>query len=162
MRRLLCGQVTGQEIFLMTTRNNLARMIFTVGLTLSVLSNHVFGEELVKLSESENGTVSYYDRESVRESISTMKVWITTKYGNVDKKIVINELKKDNRCLRCEKLSYSRSSYDIDCKENRIQINRVIIHGENNEILFVEFTPTDWLNIIPGTVFDELKSVVCK
>jgi hypothetical protein len=146
----------------MTLRNILCLMLLMMGLTVAAFSNDARGEELVKLSENINGTVSYYDKDGVKESSGIKKVWITTIYGAVDKYVVINDLKKEGKCQRCENLSYSRLLFAINCREERIQIETVTNHDSNKEILYVEFVPTYWLEIAPDTVFNELKENICK
>jgi len=46
-----------------------------IGFILSVFVTDVMGENLVKYGGSEEGTVSYYNQDSVKQTSETVKVW---------------------------------------------------------------------------------------
>jgi len=146
----------------MTARNKLYWMIVMVGLIVSLFMPDAWAESLVELDKQDNGTVSYYDRDSVREVPTNMRLWVKTIFGKVDKNRAINDLKRENKCRNCEKLSYSKSLYEINCDESMIRIKTVTYHYRAGNILYTDSASTDWLDIIPDTVLGGLKRSVCK
>jgi hypothetical protein len=49
--------------------------LMMIGFILSVFVTDVMGENLVKYGGSEEGTVSYYNQDSVKQTSETVKVW---------------------------------------------------------------------------------------
>jgi hypothetical protein len=49
-------------------------MIIIVGITLSVFSNNVFGESLIKYFTDEDGTEYSYDKDSIKRQSGKVKV----------------------------------------------------------------------------------------
>ena len=91
-------------------------ILFTVGLMLSVFTNKVWGERLVKYLSAEDGTIFYYDIDSMKKSSGKIKVWETIKYSDDSEiKNRMIKLRKDiKKCNGCEKLSESKILYEIN------------------------------------------------
>ena len=47
----------------------------TIGFILSVFMTNVMGENLVKYGEDKDGTVLFYNKDSVRQKLGIVKVW---------------------------------------------------------------------------------------
>ena len=139
-------------------------MIFMVGLSLSFLSNNVWGENLKEYSRDKDGTVCYYDLDSVKKSSGQVKVWVTIMYGDndTDRDEIISVMKKYNQCQGCERLSYSKSLYEIRCREDMSRTNTFIHYDTDGRALYTNETQAKWRDIVPGTIIDKLKKRVCK
>ena len=55
-------------------------ILMTMGFVLSVFLTDVMGENLIKYNESEDGTVSYYDKDSIKRKSGIVKVWIERRF----------------------------------------------------------------------------------
>jgi len=55
-------------------------MLMTIGFILSVFVTDVMGENLIKYGEYPNGTVFYYDKDSVKRKLGIVKVWNEIRY----------------------------------------------------------------------------------
>jgi len=134
-----------------------------VGMIVSVYSNNVWGENLVKYFETNDGTVSYYDKDSVKQTSKIVKVWFTIVYGDSDKKDTIENLRNGSP-QGFEKLSYSKSLSEIDCKEEiRRTITFTYYDSDGRPMFTLPYDISgDWQYIVPESMSDKLKRSVCR
>jgi hypothetical protein len=133
-------------------------MIMIVGITLSVFSNNVFGESLVKYFTDEDGTEYSYDKDSVKRQSGKVKVWTTVILGVESR----SEIQKNVSIKAFENLSFTRTLDEINCKEGRTRVVTIIYYDVKRKVLYTITEQTDWRSIVPDSINDLLKSSVCK
>ena len=141
-------------------------MLMTIGFILSIFVIDVMGEDLIKLNDFQKGTVSYYDKDSIKRESKTVKVRDKIKFNEKNGDWMNWELFciKDSDPYRdCNKLSYYMSLYEINCKEDRVCSLSVVLYDEDGKVLDTLWDPSSkWEFIASGSIEDQLKSIVCK
>jgi hypothetical protein len=133
-------------------------MIIIVGITLSVFSNNVFGESLIKYFTDEDGTEYSYDKDSIKRQSGKVKVWTTVILGTESR----SEIQKNVSIKGFENLSFTRTQDEINCKEGRTRMVTIIYYDVKRKVLYTITKQTDWRSIVPDSINDLLKSSVCK
>ena len=146
----------------MSSRKNLLLIFFMVVLTLSVFLNDVWGANWIEYGRIKNGTVYYYDLDSVKKSSGKVKVWEKKMWGDKLRDKVITAMKKDNQCQDCERLSYTKTLYEIRCSGDLYHHITVIDYDTDERVLYRSPKPSEWSHIPPGTIIEDLKKRVCK
>ena len=142
----------------MLSEKNTWFMIIIVGITLSVFSNNVFGESLIKYFTDEDGTEYSYDKDSVKRQSGKVKVWTTAILGAASR----SEIQKIVSIKGFENLSFTRTLDEINCKEGKTRIVTIIYYDGKRKVLYTITEQTDWRSIVPDSINDLLKSSVCK
>ena len=142
----------------MLSEKNTWFMIIIVGITLSVFSNNVFGESLIKYFTDEDGTEYSYDKDSVKRQSGKVKVWTTAILGAESR----SEIQKNVSIKGFENLSFTRTLDEINCKEGRTRVVTMIYYDVKRKVLYTITEQTDWRSIVPDSINDLLKSSVCK
>jgi len=129
-----------------------------------MLSNDVWGENLIEYDRNKEGTVRYYDVDSVKKSSGTVKVWETVMYGYDDKSRnkIITLMKENNQCQDCERLSFSKSLIELRCRGDLLRIITSTEFDIDGNVLYTSPTPNRWNHIITGTRMEELEKRLCK
>ena len=142
----------------MLSEKNTWFMIIIVGITLSVFSNNVFGESLIKYFTDEDGTAYSYDKDSVKRQSGKVKVWTTAILGAESR----SEIQKIVSIKGFENLSFTRTLDEINCKEGKTRMVAIIYYDGKRKVLYTITEQTDWRSIVPDSINDLLKSSVCK
>ena len=129
------------------------------------------GENLIKYSEDRDGTVMYYDKDSIKKESGIVRVWTEDKYnGKNGRWSMWVKLCKENKNIYetesindCDRFSYRKKLFEINCKKNASRIiSSTMYDGDGNDLSYID-TPTDpWDFIVSGSIEDELKNSVCK
>lgn len=143
-------------------------VIIAVGLFFPFFSNNVWGETLIEYNRDKDGTVRYYDSDSVNKSSGKVKVWVTVVFGDDDKlrndlDALVKELNGiSHQCQDCKGLSFGKRLIEISCREDMSHSITTTEYDTDGRALHTNETPGEWSHIIPGTVMDKLKNRVCK
>jgi hypothetical protein len=136
-------------------------MVVIVGISLSLFSNDVWGENLVKSGYDEHsGTVFYYDKDSVKRISGKVKLWEKIYWGGeeLSKRVeLLGKMSVEGN----QKLSYSKYLVEINCKEKTFSYIVYIDYDEKGGVLYLDKPSEEILNIVPNTVIDWLKKHVC-
>ena len=163
----------------MLSRNNFF-ILMTIELILSVFVTDVMGVNLIKYTEDKDGTLNYYDKDSIKRKSGIVRVWTKMKFKErsevwnswvywkknkgwnswVD--ICKNYPERVTNINDCDNLSYVKDLYEINCKKDRQRRLSSIIYDDYGKVLFSNLTPTEWIDIFPNLVFEKLKNQVCK
>ncbi len=148
----------------MSSRKNLLLIFFMVVLTLSVFLNDVWGANWIEYGRIKNGTVYYYDLDSVKKSSGKVKVWEKKMWGDKLRDKVITAMKKDNQCQDCERLSYTKTLYEIRCSGDLRRIITSTDYDTDGQVLFTSSgkIQDEWSHIVQGSIFETLKRKVCR
>jgi hypothetical protein len=124
--------------------------MLVAGLTLSILSNEVWGGQPVKLGEDwifygkNYQGKHYYDKNSIicpYNSKAIVRVWETTIYGEGGTNSYIQELVNKGITrdtisqMGIDKLATMETQLEIDCKEMRYGAVQVILYDKNGKTL---------------------------
>ncbi|MGD0276170.1 MAG: surface-adhesin E family protein [Syntrophales bacterium] len=142
-------------------------MLMTIGFVLSVFVTDVMDENLIKYSESKDGTLCYYNKDSIKRTSETVQVFDILKFNrkNEDWKswvdLCINDSNQKSK-QNCNRLSFVKNLNEINCKEGTYRIIVIVLYNEKSKILDMSSLKTSMTNIVPNTIIEELKNRVCK
>ena len=143
---------------------SILQIILVVGLTLSIFSNDVWGENLVKFVETYNGTRCYYDKDTLKRTSEKVSLWITIIYSEEEKKELLED--SNNKSIeKLNELSYSKSLWEINCQGEKYRVMTFIYYNFDGSVLYShhpERLPSNWEYIIPVSKSDPQKKIVCK
>jgi hypothetical protein len=143
-------------------------MLLTMGLVLSVCITDVMGENLVKYyDDGREGTVYFYDKDSVSQKTGIVKVWDVIRYHGINKDWsswvdACMDISKPNSNPNCSLLATVKILNEINCEKHKYRLLSVMLFDENGRFIEVSSKQSDLKNIYPNTVIDELKRHVCK
>lgn len=107
----------------MSSRKNIWLIIIIVGLTLSVFTSNVLGENLIEYFEDNYGTIFYYNKDSVKQTSGKVKVWVTERWGEKEKSITMERMTQQGISPEnFEKVSFSRTLFEMNCREETYHI----------------------------------------
>lgn len=146
-------------------------MLMTMGLILLVFLTDVRGENLIKYAEDRYGIVSYYDKDSIKRKSQILKVWNEKRFTEKNKqwsdfvgfckKKGVEHSSNTSATNDCNRLSVIKVLTEINCKKGTYR-GLSYNYDEDRKVLLSVSTPTDWYNIAPGSIVEELKNCVCK
>jgi hypothetical protein len=131
--------------------------IFLVGLIISMFTNNVWGEDLIQYSLSKDGSKLYYDKDSLKRSFGSVRVWTTTILGDKEK----IDLASKFSGIGYEKLSQTKILFEINCKDETIRRLSTISYDTSGGIIDTDSKPPDMEDVVSGSHNDLLLKKVC-
>lgn len=139
-------------------------VIFLSILFILLFNNPVFGSDWVQYGMSSDGNLYSYDKNDVKYSNNDIvQVWERFDFSDEGKDRQIKTLLDEKDSIKgWEKLSYSVSFSEINCKERKTQLLSLTLYDRNNGILqsYLSDTP-DWKEILSDTPGDTLRELLC-
>jgi len=144
-------------------------MLMTIGFVLSVFltcSSDIGRENLIKYDDSDDGIVSYYDKNSIKRKSGIVQVWEEERYNTPESlREQIDQCNGDyEQQNKCDRLSFSKVLWEIDCEQDKVRLLISNIYNKDGNILFHSSYhysgAREYIN--PNTIMDKLKNCVCK
>ena len=146
----------------MTLRINLLLMVFTVGITLSVFSNDVWGSKWVEFYDDE-GTTHFYDESSIRKTSHILKVWTWTTYSSgKERDQFVKSLSDYYGNHNFVSMTNKKILIEIKCKQHLYRVISSTYYDGDGIALYVRNDPSEWMNMVPDSLAIMLKEIVCK
>lgn len=126
------------------------------------LLNNAWGAEWTLYASPLSGD-KYYDKSSIRKNKNIVSVWEKIIYSEVEKRNALSSLKSlgvlvDNSNI----LSHEIAFHDIDCVNYKIRLSsKTVYDNKDNSVFSYPDTNFGWRNIVPGSMNEELKKIVC-
>lgn len=142
-------------------------MFMTIGFILSIFAMDVMGEELIKFTDDHNGTVTYYDKNSINRESEIVRVWIKINFNKKNKEwskgVEICKNNSEQESINdCNELSYMKDYYKINCKEDTINLILGVMFDVDGHFIFSTSSLKESSYHIPHrSMFEKLKKQVC-
>lgn len=124
-------------------------------------AEYAYSESLRFVGRNEDG-VMYYDRDSIKvEGKNAITLWVTQVYSQELSDIVRRSLPTIEQFRR----PYSKASLiEINCKERYCRTIKYIIYDEGDNVLYLNNNKDDTMNIniVPGSIIDKVRLIVCR
>jgi hypothetical protein len=118
--------------------------------------------EWVSYGVDETGDMQF-DRDSVKwSSKETVTVWTRLVYSDEGKKRYISSLRADRRsAYKYDELQNTDTLVEIDCRIKKAKLLFTEDYDTRGAPLHVDDLSSQWYSIVPGSVADELRGIVC-
>ena len=134
---------------------------FIVLIVIFDAAEYAHSESLRFVGRNEDG-VMYYDRDSIKiEKTNTITLWVTQVYSQELSDIVRRSLPTIEQYRR----PYSKASFiEINCKERYFRTIKYIIFDEGDNVLYLNNNKDNIMNIniVPGSIIDKVRLIVCR
>lgn len=106
----------------------------------------------------------YYDRSSIKKINQTIRqIWTVIIYNETGKEHGFSILKKQNKAPDNPAVLHQESTLlEFNCMDNKFRIVAFNIYDDHDRILLaVPEIHSAWNDIVPGSVNEKLKTIVC-
>jgi hypothetical protein len=140
-----------------------AKSIFCLAILFSfIIVSHTWAAEWIRFEASPSEDM-YYDKSGINnENKNSVRVWVRSIFREKGKIHIYSILKNygtppDNP----DTVSHSMTLYELDCVNNKFRFASYTIYGGERSVLYSNLKPLEWVYIMPETVPDALKNIVC-
>jgi hypothetical protein len=118
----------------------------------------------VEYERSDSGNIFEYNRASIKKKEHMVQISRRLFFSDEGREKYIRGLANKGASVQgLKELSYSLSLEEIDCKKEMYQILSVTHYGSDGMILYTHsYDEPDWMEILPDSVNDVLRKIVCK
>lgn len=139
-------------------------IIFPLLLTFFLATSANGASNWVEYGRSDRGNIFEYNKASIRQKEDIIQVQRRVFFSDEGREIYILGLKKSGVLPHgLDRLSNSLSLEEIDCKKETYQIVSVTHYGADGMILYTHsYDEPDWIEILPDSVNDILRKMLCR
>jgi len=120
----------------------------------------------IEYGTNKNGDVYLYNKGNIEKNKEkyTVQVWTKIVYSNKGREKYIQNMIKDGLSTKgWDKLSYTMSLFEIDCKKKWNKPLFIIEYDTDNSVLWSDnYDDSKWEYIVPDTKDDTLQKKVCE
>jgi len=146
----------------MLSKKNVISTIVTLGIIFLMSSNNVFGENLVNYHTNKDGSNFYYDKDSTKRSSGKVKVWTIEKHEGESLRRYLNLIQQIHPNIDFSNYSYTKALDEIDCNEDKARTLSIIHYNLESKVITTVSGEAPWEHLVPETIHNELKRIVCK
>jgi hypothetical protein len=104
-----------------------------------------------------------FDKASIKKvNNNIVQVWVRNIYNENKKMELHSVLKEGNVPNNFSKLSYDVRQFEFDCVNDMVRMNYVTIYDNKDQFVASPKMSGDWGDIVPDTMGETLKNIVCK